>query len=196
MTNPKGWFASTERKNQADNLFSQLHELGRQNLTRADYYKQALSKIYNTQQAILQYDKTCDDQWFRMNRSGYSRLHDITMQMFAHVAQQYLTDRMVSPKERQDVQVTFNEQLKFYIGELKDRLPEEHALQTKLGNLIDREQSSNTGWGTGTTELTDLRNAIEQHRDQIPLHLNYLLIPIDLACDDLGPRQQPGFREQ
>jgi hypothetical protein len=183
----KGRFVNAERTRQANDLFGALTAITAQPKTKAEYYQEALKAILAAQETILRYDAEQErTHKYKLNTKGYSRLHDITMQMLAKVAQRYLTDDGVDFHEREKMMAEFEGQLVFHINMLRDRLSmslPNHPLIKVIQGLEAKVAQTQSKWSDDSVELADLKQALQTHRKKIPIHLQYLLGPIDLACD-------------
>ena len=190
------WWVSSARRGQADTLFDNLNTIWRANPSSADYYHQVLQAIWASQRAMLLQDKICDrDAYFyKSNTKGFSRLHDISMQMFARVARDFLADAVLTIQEKQGLNAILQAQLVFYINELEERLPVLNPLKeeiTRIKNLMANRAGSDL-WDPDSIELGLLKTAIETNRETLPKHLHYLLLPIDLATElSIGHQAAP-----
>lgn len=185
------------REAQANGLFKSLKNITKQTvgvgpaavtnplpLTKADYYQAALDNIWRAQQGLLTSDREFElNAGYYLNTKGYSRLYDISMQMFAYVARQYLTDPVVVTEEKVRLNTILKEQFSFHVAMLKDRLPHENPLKADIDQILGQKTPNQLGWEETSNELDKLQRAIKQHRGHVPAHLRYLLTQIDLVCE-------------
>ena len=160
------WFKSEERKQQAENLFSYFEPLSNDTITSiSQYYIDSFNKICETQQLILESDKKTT-----RNNKGYSRLYDMTVKMFLTLACDCLTDGNLSLVSKTELKNLLQNQLNFQINLLRERLLERPKWQT-LAMQIPQVME----WHPGSVELKVLNRFIQEHSDDIPKHLRYLL---------------------
>lgn len=160
------WFKSQERKQQAEGLFSYFDPLNNDAITSiSQYYIDSFNKICETQQLILESDKKTT-----RNNKGYSRLYDMTVKMFLTLAYDCLTDGNLSLVSKTKLKNLLQSQLNFQINLLRERLFEQPKWQTlamKIPRVVE--------WHPGSVELKVLHRFIQEHSNDIPKHLHYLL---------------------
>ena len=154
--------------------------------SQANYYRKALTTIWQSQKEILMSDKQAS---YTLNKKGYSRLYDISVQMFFHLARECLRNPNVTFEEKQQYNRMFHDQLQFHIDELHERLPVTSGLKERIAVLKTRLPNPLDLWKPGSTELADLKNDIARYRDSIPKSLYYLLPQIDIATELLGQNE-------
>lgn len=160
------WFKSQERKRQAEGLFSFFEPLSNDAMTSiSQYYIDSFNKICETQQLILESDKQTT-----RNNKGYSRLYDITVKMFLTLACDCLTDANLSLVNKTELKNLLQSQLNFQINLLRERLLERPKWQT-LAIQIPQGME----WHPGSVELKVLNRFFQEHSDNIPKHLRYLV---------------------
>ncbi|WED44125.1 hypothetical protein [Legionella cardiaca] len=170
------WWVNKDRRGQANTLFNNL---ARVQLHSADaketYYHEALKAIWNSQKQLL-----ASDVDTTRNSKGYSRLYDITVQMFITVANDWLTDNEASLESKVAVNGLLQEQLSFHIDLLADRLPD-GKLKDMMYQLIgqDVKDSPDNRWAPGSTTLKDLSDVLKKHQNSIPKPLKYLANNLD-----------------
>ena len=184
------WFVNAKRTQQANAFFEKTSQIYG---GRASCYKQLLKEIINTQQTILNDDAQENKRRslnpfylmsagrngkleFKLNRSGSSRLYDITMKLFEKVAKEYLKDDTISLADRAALNPLIEEQLRFQLFKLKEILPK-GTLKMRLDELMP-EGFLNQG-SAAETNLEAVISTINTHRSDIPKLLHYLLPLID-----------------
>lgn len=184
------WWVNKTRRQQATDLFAGIR-IANASYAFATHYHNALSAIVGSQQRILESDKNSDRS---MNKKGYSRLYDISVQMFYKVATNCLQDSRVTIEEKQKFHQIFQDQLVFHIDQLHSRL-ESGVLKTKIAQLKTRVNENSRHWESGSTELAELQQALKEHRKAIPKTLYYLLPQIECACELSMQMEAPSRRE-
>lgn len=162
------WWTNTIRQNQARDLFLNLNSDDVH--TKEAFYEESLKTIWKTQREILKSDKGT-----KHNKKGYSRLYDITVQMFLKVAGDMIADTDVAMESKIFLNDILNEQTRRHAEILFDRLPENHALKKAMVPLINRNAGDLTAsWAPGSIELLKLKGLLERHAASVPKPLKYL----------------------
>ena len=191
------WWVNSARREQASALFDTLEVVETHGgPTKAAYYNSVLGAIWTSQQNMLRQDKVTDrDAYFyKLNTKGYSRLHDISMQMFARVAREFLMDADITIQEKEGLNGMLQAQLVFYINQLEERLPDLNPLKVEIARIRILTGNRTDLWKHDSIELGLIKTAIEVNREALPKYLQYLLTPIDLATELSMGNQAPPLR--
>ncbi|BBB15100.1 threonine--tRNA ligase [Candidatus Rickettsiella viridis] len=167
------WFTNKLRKEQANNFFDALESLDSEDSADSidRVYLFSFKQILQTQRDILQSDSDVYKNKSKIhNKKGYSRLYDITVQMFLRTAHDCLKNDQVSLDTKNNLNDLLQEQLAFQIKILHERLSE-HA---KLKALAEKMPIADE-WLPGSVELKALKHFIKDQYDNVPKHLRYLL---------------------
>lgn len=149
---------NTLRRTQAEALFKELDQIANKNPTHdspAKMYISILTSLQKTQMDILKKDKTT-----KYNKKGYSRLLDITVEMFAKVSADFMNDPNVSREEKHELNTFLAHQRDYFVETLKERLP------NKLDSLKEKLNDPRN--------LPEVLKEFEEKRKQIPKELHYL----------------------
>lgn len=166
MTPWKNW----TRKKQANDLFISLN-VTTTNISlnnQQAYYSDLFGKITEAQNELLK-----SDIGTNRNKKGYSRLYDITVQLFVTVARDYLADRSINFEEKSSLNERLGEQLTYHLSILRDRLPKGHdQLKARLNDLAN----NNTPWTAGSIKLLQLNQLVKGvNVAALPKSLHYLI---------------------
>jgi hypothetical protein len=178
------WFTNSERKDQAKTLFCRTLALTSNEIDRAVYYQKTLTAIWEAEKAILNSDRNTT-----RNTKGFSRLYDISMQMYIAVARDYLADDELSFEQKVPLKMMLNEQVIFHLQLLIERLPDAHVTRDIIA-LLDREQRNIIDQAPSTL-LSELGEILPRMtRESVPRQLHYILD--NLACfAELSPDEEP-----
>lgn len=189
------WYKNKVRKEQALSLFDKLDNLAKNNLqnpygTKEDYYRACFTAIWNTQQEILKSDKNT-----KRNTKGYSRLYDISMQMFATLARDLLQDNDIALQVKAELTTQLQEQLVYHINLLHERLPE-NKLKTKMANV--KNELPTDPWLPGSTELIRLNEMLKNKENAklIPKELRYLVSNLDSLIQVADTMKDQGLQQR
>ncbi|KTC98232.1 hypothetical protein [Legionella erythra] len=155
------------RKNQARDLFIGLNDLKLN--TREAFYEESLKTIWGSQREILK-----SDIGTKHNKKGYSRLYDISVQMFLKIARDMIADTDVAAESKVFLNDILNKQTRHHVDILYARLPDNHPLKGPMGALMNHNAGDLLAWTPGSVELTQLKTLLEYHADNIPDPLKYL----------------------
>ena len=167
------WFTNKLRKEQANKFFDALESLDSEDSADSidRVYLFSFKQILQTQRDILQSDSDVYKNKSKVhNKKGYSRLYDITVQMFLRTAHDCLKNDQVSLDTKNNLNDLLQEQLGFQIKILHERLSE-HA---KLKTLAEKMPAADE-WLPSSVELKALKHFIKDQYDNVPKHLRYLL---------------------
>lgn len=169
------WFVNKVRKEQARNLFTDLDRVAT-NTGKNTYYTKTLETIWKSQKTLLESDKNT-----HRNTKGYSRLYDISVQMFLTVARDYLADSEVTCQQKAALNPLLQEQFTYHLDLMHERLPAGHGLKETLTDLKKRAARHEQPWKSGSTELADLSRLLANlDKKGLDKHLHYLVD--NLAC--------------
>lgn len=161
---------NTIRKNQARDLFLGLNDLNNEAVnTREAFYEESLKTIWEAQQKILNSDKGT-----KHNKKGYSRLYDISVQMFLEIARDMIADKDVAAESKVFLNDILNEQTRRHVDILYERLPDHHPLKGAMGPLINHNAGDLAAWTPGSVELNHLKTLLVSYADRVPQPLRYL----------------------
>lgn len=167
------------RVDQARHLFDKLDQLHRIQWTDVDtYYLAQLSAIKESQEEILENDKDTKN-----NKKGYSRLLDLTREMFVTVATQLITDPKTSDRTKLDLNKMLQEQFQYSMFLLCERLSL-HPLASEIEKL-----KCDGLWVLGSSNLSNLNNLFRIHYKTVPAHLHYLLEHINSFVSSSNNRE-------
>ena len=128
-------------------------------------------KILETQRDILQSDSDVYKAKAKIhNKKGYSRLYDITTQMFLSMAHDCLVNEQVSLNTKNNLNDLLQKQLELQIKMLRERLSGQAKFKALAEKIPDADE-----WLSGSVELKALKDFIKDHYDSVPKHLRYLL---------------------
>jgi hypothetical protein len=175
--------ANAARKEQAKTLFESLTKVTDDpyDENTFNYYQKALEAISKSQKTILESDKNTS-----RNKKGYSRLYDISVQMFLKLTQEYMSDEVLSVEEKSRLSKGLENQLKLQISTLYYRLDNEkvdHAflkdalLPFMHNNLAEYDKDAYTPGSMEIAQLGSVLNSL--NLDTVPKHLRYLVDNID-----------------
>jgi preprotein translocase subunit SecA len=167
------YWKNSLRRTQAKQLFGRIMDEDKLKFdTKAEYYQFLLQNIWNVQREILNSDINT-----KHNVKGYSRLYDISTQMFSRVARDYLAEEDVTFGDKVKVYEILQQQLFYQINLVRNRLPAGHELKLKIQNL---EFSTDEPWKIASDSLAQLNTTLrEMDWKTIPQELRYLLKNID-----------------
>lgn len=177
------WWKNSVRKEQAKTMFKKLQEIGETTDSRANYYQNLLNTLMKSQQKILHSDMGTEH-----NSKGYSRLYDISVQMFITVARDYLADDDLEVEQKKYLSHLLQKQLMNHTMMLYSRLSSDFQdnIETdqQLSNLVAKLKPLASGnvpaWQAGSTELKGLGIQLAQiDRGRIPQQLVYLFDTLD-----------------
>ncbi|KTD13224.1 hypothetical protein [Legionella jamestowniensis] len=163
------WWTNALRKEQSDVLFDSLDRKPFYE-TKENYYIRTLNTIWETQKDILLRDR--DTQY---NKKGYSRLYDITVQMFLQVAKDLLEDRDVSLQLKSRLNGILQEQTSYHLTTLYERLPEKSVLKRQMEPIWEAAQQQEDPWSPGSVELSEIANVLKTNKTYVPKQLKYLV---------------------
>lgn len=175
------WWKNSDRRKQAKDLFAALDNVEYEGITSLTTN---LNIIWQAQDAILQSDKDTN-----RNTKGYSRLYDITVQMFLHVARDYLhsTDRDVRNDEW--LNNFLDLQLKEQITMLDQQLPDGHPGKQLA---VDYKAAKNV-----SADLDNFKAELHNiNRAEFPKNLQYLVTNIQSFAqlqENLTPQQEEQY---
>ena len=176
------WWTNHTRKNQAKALFSQLSGRDHSHLS-------LLRVICQTQKDILD-----SDIGTTHNSKGYSRLYDISMNMFVTIARDYLADSSIELQQKTQVNVLINQQFNQLVYLLVSRLPFNHELGKYIRQLERQNTDRANQWIEGSTERADLIERLGSLDSKtIPSHLLYIVDSLK-GLIELSPQTQPESR--
>ena len=171
----KNW----SRKRQSNTLFANLDKLDT-NKNEQAYCIDALREILKTQDSILSED--ANSKW--VNRKGYSRLYDITKEMFIQLASRVLTSPDLTTSQSECIHELLEEQFQMNVKALNTKLKSYPKLPDDIKNIdlttkhpLEREQCIET---------------LVNYKNQLPSHIRYLVTNLESYADlsgskDVGP---------
>ncbi|WP_412754036.1 hypothetical protein [Legionella londiniensis] len=163
------WWTNQSRKWQAESLFSNLSLIDEKKTDKTQFYKSALEQILCTQNDIMENDKN------NYNFKGYSRLMDISMQMFVKLAK----DGLSQPDIKEDMVTVLNDilesQLAMHIKYLADFMPDTKSTNGFKKILMEyKEKMDNNSGKLDSQELAEFADGLKKNRNSIPYRLQYL----------------------
>ena len=178
------WGTTLDRKVAAVALSENIKSIDDYNPSKEDYYPKLLNTILATQEKILNDDNKCG---YKRNRSGSSRLYNITSELFVKGLQDFILEEDVSIASKAEVYDICRRQLKSHLSMLQERLygtQETNQLRQMIRDINTKIPTDPSQlWAPQDVTISALKNYLDNNPKCIPKHLRYLLSPINLLCE-------------